>query len=169
MSFLKSHTALRPELYPGNDCRFQTFARSSRGSYFPFQQQNRMWRQIHHHVWNVCSRNCRFRVNSLYKVDAMVFLLAINRSNTSKWTIAALMVMTRGVLYHNKPNSIWLDVFVLHRCRSIFRNVFSRVLMISRGKMSLDYFPSHHVGRTNHSVQTPNSLSFSPITKRLSK
>lgn len=26
---------------------------------------------------------CRFRVNSFYKVDAMVFLLAINRSNTS--------------------------------------------------------------------------------------
>lgn len=29
----------------------------SRLSYFPFQQQNRMGRQIHHLVWNVCSYN----------------------------------------------------------------------------------------------------------------
>lgn len=51
--------------------------------------------------------------------------------HTHNWTVAGLMVMTHGRLDdNNKP--IWVSV--ARRCLSILGNVFSQVLMISKGK-----------------------------------
>lgn len=84
--------------------------------------------------------------------------------HTHKWMVAGLLVMTHAALYHNKPNSFWPDVFVVHHCLSIIQDISSYFLIISKCKNVMTLLPlppcGPHKSVTADSLQlgiTPNN------------